>query len=93
MTHEKTTLCALLAALGAAACGNSGPADVDASLKAATIVALPGADAARITISGSERHTAKWTWTATYDGAAYSCDADEQMRLPSCVPKSSSGEA
>lgn len=93
MTRWKLMVGGLAIALGLAACGSATPEDVDASLKSATAAAIPGADVAGITISAAERHAAKWTWTATYAGTAYRCDADEHMRLPSCAVKNSAGEA
>lgn len=85
MTMLKPAVLSFLAALTFSACESQPQQDVEASLKAATVTALPGLDEAKIAISASERSSAKWTWTATYEGKAYSCDADERMRLPSCV--------
>lgn len=87
----KPAALSLLAALTLSGCGSQPQQDVDASLKSATVAALPGLDETKIAISASERNSAKWTWTATYDGKNYSCDADERMRLPSCVPQNSTG--
>ncbi|HOY77566.1 MAG TPA: hypothetical protein PLN33_07145 [Hyphomonadaceae bacterium] len=89
----KSAVLSLLAALTLSACGSQSQQDVEASLKSATVTALPGLDETKIAISTSERNSAKWTWTATYEGKAYSCDADERMRLPSCVPQVSTGDA
>jgi len=93
MKMWKIMLCGLVAIVSLTACSSAKPEDVDASLKSATVAAIPGADVAEITISAAERHTAKWTWTATFQGTAYSCDADQHMRLPSCAAQTSNGDA
>ncbi|MFT3723289.1 MAG: hypothetical protein QM773_06845 [Hyphomonadaceae bacterium] len=93
MKMSKLLLCAAVAGLSLAACSSATPQNVDDSLKLATAAAIPGAEAAGITISAAERHTAKWTWTATFGGTAYSCDADEHMRLPSCSVQTQAGDA
>jgi hypothetical protein len=70
-----------------AACAAPAPADDQAGLHQATLEALPGIDATAIQISDAVRASSKWTWTATISGKSYACDADDQMRLPSCTPR------
>jgi hypothetical protein len=84
MKRSRIVLCAIVASASLAACSGSTPRDIEASLKTATASAIPGSDPSRIEISGQELLKAKWIWSAKYDGKAYACDADDQMRLPSC---------
>ncbi len=80
---------AALASASLAACESAlSPEEVQQSLKAATAVAVTGADANAIEVIAPERSAAKWTWTAKANGAVYKCDADNQMRLPSCAIES-----
>ncbi len=78
---------AVLAALAACA-GAQTPEEARAALREATAGALGIADPASITVTGEARANAKWTWKAAVAGLAYACDADDQMRLPSCVEES-----
>lgn len=82
-------LCAAAASACLAACGATlSPEEVQSSLKQATATAVTGVDATTVEVIAPERSTAKWTWTAKANGAVYKCDADNQMRLPSCVVES-----
>lgn len=75
--------------LSVAACAGAQSAeDYRTSLRDATAGALSVADAASITVTNEERVNAKWTWKATIAGVSYVCDADDQMRLPSCTQQS-----
>lgn len=83
----RTTAFAVLAALSA--CGVAPTAeDYRTSLKGVTAEALGVADASTITVTSEARVNAKWTWKAAVAGVAYACDADDAMRLPSCVEES-----
>jgi hypothetical protein len=78
---------AFLAALSA--CGAAPTAaDYQASLRGVTAEALGLADASTITVKDEARVNAKWTWKAAVAGVNYACDADDAMRLPSCVQES-----
>ena len=81
---NRILLTALAAASSLAACSGPTQKDIDASLKSATASALPGTDPATIEVLNAELLKAKWIWQARVDGKAYACDADDQMRLPSC---------
>lgn len=82
-------VCAALAGAVLAACGTAqSPGQVRLSLQKATAEALAGVQASEVEVVTSERSPAKWTWRARANGAAYTCDADNQMRLPSCVAES-----
>jgi hypothetical protein len=81
-------LCGLAASGALAACNGPTAEDIEASLKAATIVAIPSADFERIEIVNPDLLKAKWTWQAKVEGRIYACDADDQMRLPSCQASS-----
>ncbi len=76
----------LLAPLMLASCAAPAPGDDHNAIIQATVEALPGTDAATIQISNAERMAAKWTWNASAGGKAYACDADDQLRLPQCIP-------
>lgn len=76
----------LLAPLALVACAAPAPGADHNAIIQATIEALPGTDAATIQISNAERMAAKWTWNASAAGKAYACDADDQLRLPQCIP-------
>ena len=68
------------------ACGGAQTTeDYKAALKGVSADAIGVADPASITITDEARATAKWTWKASIDGRTYACDADDQMRLPTCV--------
>ncbi|MDP3495585.1 MAG: hypothetical protein Q8R82_20965 [Hyphomonadaceae bacterium] len=83
MKSLRFSLCA--AAISLAACApTEAPAD-DATFKTATAEAVPGLDPATVAISNAKRASAKWTWDARAGAKTYSCDADDRMRLPSCV--------
>ena len=84
MTSRRIIVSAVAAAAVLAACNGSMQEDIDASLKSATALAIPGSDPARIEVLNPELLKAKWVWQAKIDGKAYACDADDQMRLPSC---------
>lgn len=58
----------------------------DGAFKAATAEALPGVDLNAVKISNAQRQALKWTWEAQAGPNTYACDADERMRLPSCMP-------
>jgi ABC-type uncharacterized transport system auxiliary subunit len=81
----KLMVCALAAAAILAACSDGPSAEqVDASLKAATAAAVPGADARSIEVLNPQRSPASWRWNARIDNKVYACDADNEMRLPAC---------
>lgn len=84
MTWLKSIFCALMASSVLAACSGPTPEQIDASLKTATATALPDAKDQTIEVTNSERLSSKWRWTAKVGGKVYTCDADDQMRLPSC---------
>ena len=84
MRTERIAFCALVASVSLAACSAPTPEDTDNSLKAATALAVPNSSAEKIEILSKELQKAKWVWQAKVDGKTYSCDADDQMRLPSC---------
>ncbi|MEY2758085.1 MAG: hypothetical protein RIR33_1863 [Pseudomonadota bacterium] len=73
-------------AIGACAAGVPSTEEVSASLQKVTASVLAGADPAAIAIEAPERFAAKWTWRAVHDGKAYSCNADNLLRLPDCSP-------
>ncbi len=62
--------------------------DYKAALRDISADAIGVADPASITVSDESRATAKWTWKASVEGRTYACDADDQMRLPTCVQES-----
>lgn len=72
-----------LAALAGCA-GAQSAEDYRASLQTVTAEVIGVADTASITVSGEARVGAKWTWKASAGGKSWACDADDQMRLPSC---------
>jgi len=76
----------LVASGSLAACSGPTPEETDNSLKAATALAVPvpASDFDKIEIVSKELQKAKWVWQARIDGKTYACDADDQMRLPSC---------
>lgn len=75
--------------LSLAACAGAQSAeDYRASLRDVTAGALSIADPASITVTEEARVNAKWTWKAAVAGVTYVCDADDQMRLPSCSQES-----
>jgi ABC-type uncharacterized transport system auxiliary subunit len=84
MTRGRIFVAAAAAATVLAGCNAPTQEDIDASLKSATASAIPGSDPARIEVLNPELLKAKWVWQAKVDGRAYACDADDQMRLPSC---------
>jgi hypothetical protein len=85
MTRAKLIFWALASSVTLAACsGSPTTEEVDASLKAATVVALPGAEAQSIEVLNPERSAATWRWTVRIEDKVYACDADDRMRLPSC---------
>jgi hypothetical protein len=90
MNPSALRISAGLVALGAlAACaGAQTSEDYNASLRTVSASAIGIADPATITVSGESRATAKWTWKASVAGKTYACDADDQMRLPTCVQES-----
>jgi hypothetical protein len=90
MSPARIALCAFAASASLAACSAPTQQDIDASLKAATASAVPGSNPERIEVLNAELLKAKWVWEAKVDGKAYACDADDQMRLPSCQARSSS---
>lgn len=74
-----------LLALSACASGEQQAAQVDTGLKQATASAVAGAKAEDISVSQQVRKGGKWTWRAQYQGKTFACDADDEMRLPSCA--------
>lgn len=83
----RSAACVLIAApMILAACAAPAPGDEQAGLHRATLEALPGSDAATVVITEAVRASSKWTWQASVSGKTYACDADDQMRLPSCTP-------
>lgn len=78
----------LLGFLATACAGASAPVDEVAGLKQATVEAIGLPAQAEITVKGQARTVAKWSWQAVADGKTYTCDADQDMRLPSCVVSS-----
>ena len=76
----------LAAPLIFAACAAPAPGDEQAGLHRATLDALPGIDGASVEITDAVRASSKWTWKVSVSGKTYACDADDQMRLPSCTP-------
>lgn len=78
-------LFAAVIGLGACAAGAPTEAEVVGKLQAVTAQAVAAADPAAIEIVSPERFPAKWQWRANVAGKSYACDADNQMRLPSCT--------
>ena len=76
-----------LAALSACA-GAQTPEDYRLALRTVSAEAIGVADTSSITVSGEVRAGAKWTWQASVQGKTWTCDADDRMRLPSCVQNS-----
>lgn len=73
----------------AAACAAAGPpTDEVASLRQVTAEAIGLPSQSDITISDQQRTVAKWSWQAAAGGKRYACDADQDMRLPSCIVSS-----
>lgn len=87
MQKGKSRLSAGLAGLAVlAGCAGAQTAeDYRVSLQTVTATALGVSDAAAITVTDESRVNAKWTWKASTGGKTYACDADDQMRLPSCA--------
>lgn len=77
---------AILASGALAACSAPTAVDLEAKLKSATMEATGSADAAAIVISKHDANSVRVTWEATVDGKAFSCDADNLVRLPACAP-------
>lgn len=86
MTPAKTIFCLFLSVTGVAACSTDAltAQEIDASLTAATVSALPDADIESIEVLNPLRSPTTWRWNAKADDKVYACDADNQMRLPSC---------
>ncbi|MDP3739249.1 MAG: hypothetical protein Q8R02_17800 [Hyphomonadaceae bacterium] len=84
MKNRSIFVSAVAAATVLGACNGPTQEDIEASLKSATASVVPGSDPARIEVLNPELQKAKWVWQAKVDGKAYACDADDQMRLPSC---------
>ena len=83
----RSMACLLLASpLILTACAAPAPGNENAGLHQATLEALPGIDATTFEITDAVRASSKWTWKASVSGKTYACDADDQMRLPSCTP-------
>jgi len=76
-----------LAALSACA-GAQTAEDYRLALRTVSAEAIGVADTSSITVSGEMRAGAKWTWKASAEGKTWTCDADDRMRLPSCVQES-----
>lgn len=76
----------LLGLVALAACAGAQSAeDYRASLQTATAGVIGIADATSIAVTEEARVGAKWTWKAAAGGKSWVCDADDQMRLPSCT--------
>jgi hypothetical protein len=60
------------------------PAQAEAKVKAATASAIGGVEANAIVVSNIERGPARTAWRALTPQGEFDCDADEQLRLPSC---------
>jgi ABC-type glycerol-3-phosphate transport system substrate-binding protein len=84
MTFLRLILSAAAASATLAACASPAPRDNEASLQTATAEALGGVTPDTIEIINPARTAVKWTWNARHGGNTYACDADNQMRLPSC---------
>jgi hypothetical protein len=84
MRSGRIVFCALVASAALAACSAPTPEETDNSLKAATALAVQNTNFEKIEILNKELQKAKWVWQARVDGKTYACDADDQMRLPSC---------
>ena len=86
MTPAKAMFCAFLCATSVVACSTDTltSEEIDASLTAATVLALPGADAESIEVLNPQRSPTTWRWNVKAADKVYACDADNQMRLPSC---------
>jgi hypothetical protein len=84
MTRLRLILGGVAASASLAACASPAPQDTESSLKTATAEALGGANPDAIEIINPAQTMVKWTWNAKHGGSTYACDADNQMRLPSC---------
>lgn len=80
-------LLSVIAGLPACAAGVPSKEEVAASLQKVTATVI-AADATTISIEHAERFAAKWEWRAVHAGKAYTCNADNRMRLPDCSPVS-----
>ena len=72
-------------AMLAGCAGAQSAEDYRAALRDISAETIGVADAASISVSEEARVGAKWTWKATAGGKSWACDADDQMRLPSCL--------
>jgi len=87
MNSMKLVIGALISSGALAACSQAQTADdVEAKLRTATLEATGAAATQAVTVSGQKRTGSRWVWTATIDGRAYACDADNLYRLPACEP-------
>ena len=85
----KRVAASLLGLAALAGCAGAQSADdYRAALQGVSAEALGLSDKASITVSEEARVGAKWTWKASAGGKIWTCDADDQMRLPSCVQAS-----
>lgn len=92
MNSVRMIVGAVLASSTLAACGDAQtPDDVAAKLRTATLEATGAAATQAVTVSGQKRTGSRWVWTATIDGRAYDCDADNLYRLPACEPAAQPG--
>ncbi len=84
MTWAKLFMCLIASAAILAACTDPASEDVETSLQTVTASTIHVADAGDIEILNRERLASKWVWEARVGGKAYTCDADDRMRLPAC---------
>lgn len=92
MNRVRLVVGAALASIALAACGDAqAPDEVAAKLRTATLEATGAAATQAVTVSGQQRTGSRWVWTATIDGRAYACDADNLYRLPACEPATQPG--
>lgn len=82
----RVACCAGLVLSVMAACSPPSTQVDEGAFKAATAEALPGIDLNAVKISNAQRQALKWTWEVQTGSNTYACDADERMRLPSCMP-------
>jgi hypothetical protein len=74
-----------LAGLSACTAGVPSKAEVTASLQNVTAAVIAAPDPTAIAIEDAQRFPAKWEWRALHAGRAYTCNADNRLRLPDCV--------
>ena len=77
--------------LPASAAARPTQAQIEARLKQLTREAKGALEAQAILVTTPEARTRRQVWTATINGAAFRCDADNLFRLPACEPASPAG--